>query len=254
MKILKSIAVAFSMYSKIPMPRFEWASSDMKYHLIFFPWIGAVIAGLEFLFKMFADAFALPKLVFTLIAVAIPLIVTGGFHLDGYMDTSDALSSYQSREKRLEILKDPHIGAFSVIRLCTYGLVLIAAVYSMDNRAFYAWICMFFVARAVSGICVIRYKKAKTSGLLKTEADTAADKIVVILLGIQTVVVAIIAGVLFSYTWDACLAALVVAILYYVYTAYTKFGGITGDLAGWFLCIAELWSGVAVALFTIIFR
>ena len=254
MKILKSIAVAFSMYSKIPMPRFEWASSDMKYHLIFFPWIGAVIAGIEVLLKIFADAFGLPKLVFTLVAIAIPLIVTGGFHLDGYMDTEDALSSYQSREKRLEILKDPHIGAFSVIRLCTYGLVLIAAVYSMDNRAFYVWICMFFVARAVSGICVIRYKKAKTNGLLKTEADTAADKIVVFVLAIQIVIVAIIAGILFSYTWDVCLAALVVAILYYAYTSYTKFGGITGDLAGWFLCIAELWSAVAVALFTIILR
>ena len=48
MKILKSIAVAFSMYSRIPMPRFEWGSEDMKYHLIFFPFIGVVIGALEY--------------------------------------------------------------------------------------------------------------------------------------------------------------------------------------------------------------
>ena len=46
-KIAKAIGVAFSMYSKIPMPHFVWASEDMRYHLLFFPWIGAVIGGLE---------------------------------------------------------------------------------------------------------------------------------------------------------------------------------------------------------------
>ena len=37
-----------------------------------------------------------------------------------YADTCDALSSYGDREKKLEILKDPHCGAFAVIRLCSY--------------------------------------------------------------------------------------------------------------------------------------
>ena len=49
-----------------------------------------------------------------------PVAVTGGIHLDGYADTSDALSSYGDREKKLEILKDSHCGAFAVIRLCSY--------------------------------------------------------------------------------------------------------------------------------------
>ena len=101
MKILKSIAVAFSMYSKIPMPRFNWASDDMKYHLIFFPWIGAVIGGIEYLWLLFSEKYQIEHIVFTLIALAIPLIITGGFHLDGYMDTSDALSSYQEKENAI---------------------------------------------------------------------------------------------------------------------------------------------------------
>ena len=36
----------------------------------------------------------------------VPVAITGGIHLDGYADTSDALSSYGDREKKLEILKD----------------------------------------------------------------------------------------------------------------------------------------------------
>ena len=42
MHILKSIIIAFSMYSKIPMPQFEWKEEDMKHVLCFFPWIGIV--------------------------------------------------------------------------------------------------------------------------------------------------------------------------------------------------------------------
>ena len=52
-----------------------------------------------------------------------PLLVTGGFHVDGFLDTCDALHSYQSMEKKQEILKDPHIGAFAVLSLLTAVLL-----------------------------------------------------------------------------------------------------------------------------------
>lgn len=40
----------------------------------------------------------------------LPLIVSGGIHLDGLVDTADALYSRRETEKKLEILKDPHVG------------------------------------------------------------------------------------------------------------------------------------------------
>ena len=45
------------------------------------------------------------------------MAVTGGFHIDGFMDTMDAFHSYKPREEKLAILKDSHIGAFAVIML-----------------------------------------------------------------------------------------------------------------------------------------
>ena len=39
------------MYSKIPMPQFKWNDDDMKYMLVFFPWIGAVIGLLLMLWR-----------------------------------------------------------------------------------------------------------------------------------------------------------------------------------------------------------
>ena len=49
------------------------------------------------------------------ILTVIPVFVTGGIHVDGLLDTSDALSSWQERTRRLEILKDSHAGAFAII-------------------------------------------------------------------------------------------------------------------------------------------
>ena len=53
--------------------------------------------------------------------------MTGGIHLDGFMDTKDALNSYGSREEKLRILKDSRVGAFAVIRLALYLLIFLAA-------------------------------------------------------------------------------------------------------------------------------
>ena len=48
------------------------------------------------------------------------------------------------------------------------------------------------------------------------------------------------------------LFALALALIYYIYIAYSKFGGITGDLAGWFVCNAEVMMAIAVAVLSII--
>ena len=117
MKLLKALVISFSMYSGIPMPQFEWKEEDMKYMLCFFPWIGAVIGLGIVLWSMLCKQAELGMLCYTMGGAAIPLLITGGFHVDGFMDTMDAFHSYQPKEKKLEILKDSHIGAFSVIML-----------------------------------------------------------------------------------------------------------------------------------------
>lgn len=251
MKILKSIAVAFSMYSRIPMPHFTWAGDDMKYHLIFFPWIGIVIGGIEYLWLFICEKFGIERAAFGLIAVAIPLIVTGGFHVDGFMDTSDALSSWQDKDKRLEILKDPHIGAFAVIKLLTAVLILLAAIIMMDKKNFIFWIISFFTARILSGISVVKFKNAKKDGLLNTESKTANEKTVFICLIIEL----ILAGAFMICLSPAiaichfiCMACLFV---YYRWMSLDKFGGITGDLAGWFVTVSEVVAAVAGVFLTI---
>ena len=112
MIVLQTMAVAFAMFSALPVPQFTWNSKNMRYALCAFPLIGGVIGALWSL----CGALPLPDMIRAGGFCLIPVLVTGGIHLDGYADTSDALSSYGNREKKLEILKDPRCGAFAVIR------------------------------------------------------------------------------------------------------------------------------------------
>ena len=114
MHLIKGFAIAFSIYSKIPVPQFQWEEEDMKYMMCFFPWIGAVIGGGVYGWNWVCHRFMIGDLCRAFVTAAIPLVVTGGFHVDGFMDTMDAFHSYQSKERKLEILKDSHIGAYGV--------------------------------------------------------------------------------------------------------------------------------------------
>ena len=134
MKLLKAMVIAFSIYSKIPVPQFEWKEEDMEYMMCFFPWIGGVIGLFFYGWTVLCEKLAIGNVCYALIGAAIPLMISGGFHVDGYMDTMDAFHSYQSREKKLEILKDSHIGAFAAIMLALYYMIDIAAISEIHTQ------------------------------------------------------------------------------------------------------------------------
>lgn len=253
MKIFKAIAIAFSTYSKIPMPIFEWKDEDMRYSMCFFPWVGAVIGGLVWLWFRLSVWLGLSTLTYVLIAAVIPLLVTGGIHVDGYMDTMDAFHSYQPRERKLEILKDSHIGAFSVIMLVVFGLIYVGGFAQIvDSRALMVFCCGFFLARCLSGIGVVSLPSAKTEGMLYQFASSAHERIVKIVLYVQ---LGLCAGLMLYFSWKSALAVLFAAFssyAYYCYRSKKELGGITGDTAGYFVTVCEGAMVVAAAAVSII--
>ena len=99
-------------------------------------------------------------------------------------------------------------------------------------------VIVYTIAGALSGLAVAAFPMAKNTGLAHTFA-TAADKTVVrrvlaVLAAVLCVGMAALGG------WALVLAALAVLWRYYA-VSRKQFGGITGDLAGWFLQKAELW-------------
>ena len=249
MRIIKSCIVAFSMYSKIPMPQFEWKEEDMQYMLCFFPWVGAVIGVCLYLWNRFCAAFQVGRIAYVLFAVAIPILVTGGFHVDGFMDTMDAFHSYQPRERKLEILKDSHIGAFAVIMLAACGLIYVGAFSEIYDTKALLIVCIGFTfARCLSGIGVVTLPSARGDGMLFEAASHAQGRIVKSALYAQGVIC--MAG-MFWISWKIGIAVVVAAFVsyyYYEYRSKKEFGGITGDTAGYFVVICETAMVVAAAI------
>ena len=242
MIVLQTIAVAFAMFSAIPVPQFDWNEKNMRYAMCAFPLIGAVCGALWYL----CGALPLPALVRAGGFCLIPVWVTGGIHLDGYADTCDALSSYGDREKKLEILKDPHCGAFAVIRLCSYFAAYFGLCGSVrfTPRVGLCWTLALVLERALSGFAVAAFPLAKDTGLAHTFASAADRKavrsVLLVLVGLLCVALVLLGG------GALVLAALLVFWRYRV-VSDRQFGGITGDLAGWFLQKAELWMLAALA-------
>ena len=115
MKLVENLIVALSMYSKIPMPHVEWTKENMRYALCLVPGVGVAVGAVVRLWYDISVLLSVGVLFRTAILVLIPVLITGGIHLDGLLDTADALSSWQTRERRLEILKDSHAGALAII-------------------------------------------------------------------------------------------------------------------------------------------
>ena len=78
MKLIRNIAVAFSLYSQIPMPIFKWEDDDMKHNLVFLPWIGAVIGGLYFGIVKIFGLVDLPMIAQIAVFSLIPLLIFSG--------------------------------------------------------------------------------------------------------------------------------------------------------------------------------
>lgn len=263
MKIIKSFFIALSIYSKIPVPQFDWKEEEMKYSLCFFPIVGALIGLLIYGWTRAYGSFINGSdILYICVAVAIPLVITGGFHVDGFMDTMDALHSYQSREKKLEILKDPHIGAFSVICLAILGLIYMGA-FSMiggtytnvvgDSSDLKIMCISFFLSRVLSALAATSFKSAKSEGMLHTFSSTAEGLSVKIIL-----IAELVAGVVFMLFQSlifggAAIATMCIVTIFYFFKAKKEFGGITGDTEGYFVCILECATSVMLALMSMLF-
>lgn len=248
MQVLKPLWIAFSMYSRIPVPRFQWKEEDMKYVFCFFPWIGGVIGGCIYLWNRICVFYGIGTMCRTAAAAALPLFITGGFHVDGFMDTMDALRSYQPRERKLEILKDSHIGAFAVIMLAAYGLVYVGAFSEIQDDRLLKIACGgFFLSRCLSGIGAVSFPLAKKDGMLYAFADKSHKRIVKGVLYLEGAVCvgfmlacSLAAGILVS-------AAAFLVLVFYYRRCRKELGGITGDTAGYFVLVCEVSMAVTAA-------
>ena len=239
---MKSVIIAFAMYSKLPMPRVDWEQKSLSWALCWFPLVGLFIGAALWLWLALAHWLGFGDIFTAAFALLLPIALSGGIHLDGFCDTCDALSSHQSREKKLEILKDSHTGAFAIICCGLYLLVFFAAWCQVEAAGRTALVLGLgpVLSRSLSGLFAVTQPNARGTGLLATftgPMDAAKARVV---LAVWAIAAAAAMVFLSPWTGVGVLAGAALACVYYVATAKRQFGGVTGDLAGFFLQLCEL--------------
>ena len=226
--VWNSFKAAFAMFSKIPTPMVDWNKENMKYMMCFFPFVGTAIGILIWLVGCVLGSHAQMEPFFlAVILTVIPVFVTGGIHVDGLLDTSDALSSWQERTRRLEILKDSHAGAFAIITACVYFILWLGAWSQLLGDH--------------DGICIMSIGFMMSRCLSVAEFSRNASEIVA-----RNVLIVMLAALAVLMIWinpvKGALAAVTALLVFWWYhhMAMKYFGGTTGDLSGFFLCICEV--------------
>ncbi|MEG1894723.1 MAG: adenosylcobinamide-GDP ribazoletransferase, partial [Oscillospiraceae bacterium] len=156
-------------------------------------------------------------------------------------------------ERRLQILKDSHAGAFAVIKCGMYYLLCFAAFTQLSYDGIMILSLGYVLSRALSGLSIMNFKSARSDGLAATFKGTAHKKVVNIVLCAIAIYGCV--GMVFI-NWRLGLVAILcaaIAVLYYYYFSNKEFGGVTGDLAGYFLQLCELYMAYGIIIMNGVF-
>lgn len=252
MRIVNAFLLCISMFTRIPVPETGWTAENRKNALLFLPIVGALIGLLLILFSLIARALSFGAALTGAGYALLPLLVTGGIHLDGFADTVDALSSHQPADKKRAILKDPHVGAFGVIYTAAYLVCYFAACTELPASALSALILLFILtlSRALGGIAVSAFPNAEKTGLAASFSLAADQKTTV---GVLAAIAVFCAAFLIGLSALSGLAAVcaAAACLFLVHRiAERDFSGMSGDIAGYLISISELFMLLAYVVFS----
>lgn len=248
-KLLKAFCMSFSMFCAIPTPfAHVWEDSVRSLMLVVFPFVGTVIGAIWAGAGVLMRYFGCPHLFAAAILTLLPYWLSGGIHLDGFMDCCDAVFSRRPLEKKREILKDSHVGSFAVMSLSMLLLIGFAAFASFDGSE-NLWI-LVLVATASRACSAIGVSTLRPMG----HSEYAGNFQKCISKG-NIITLALILAFCFAIGWFAfglcgIVTVLATALGYVAFTAYTfrELDGFSGDVTGLGTTMAELCGVISMML------
>ena len=181
--------------------------------------IGLVLVAANFLLHLF-----FPALVAAALLIALWAALTGALHLDGFTDACDGLFAATTRERRLEILRDVHLGAFGAVGLILLLLTQVAAVSSLQS---FAPIVLAPVLGRWAMVHAAAYPLARREGMAVVFSAGLTRRELLI----ATCFAALVAAIFGAFGLAALVAAFVVATVIARF-AVARLGGLTGDIYG----------------------
>lgn len=242
------------MFTNLPFLKNVWQEDAAVYVLRLLPLTGLLLGYLWWLLYRALLLLSLPLPLTAVLLALFPWFASGFLHLDGFMDTSDALLSRRDRAEQLRILKDPHTGAFAVISLaCLFSFQLAAAFVCLQSPLpiwLFFWIP--FTSRLLTAIALLRCPALPSSSLaafFQKGNGAKQANLLLLLFG---------ASLILAYLQGGPLALLLLLLQTFFFllplqNAVRQLGGISGDLSGYALTFCETGAFFGFACLTHLF-
>ncbi|SDW25177.1 adenosylcobinamide-GDP ribazoletransferase [Paenibacillus sp. CF384] len=140
---LQALGTALQLLTRIPVPVvIPFTPQMLARSVIYYPLVGAIIGGIV------AGAAALlhgvvPAMPAAVIVLIVWIMLSGGLHMDGLMDTADGVLSHRSRERMLEIMKDSRVGAMGVLAAVLVLLFKFSSLAAIMDESELQWRIFF---------------------------------------------------------------------------------------------------------------
>ncbi|MBQ8509467.1 MAG: adenosylcobinamide-GDP ribazoletransferase [Clostridia bacterium] len=243
-KYFRACMMSMTMFCAIPCPYHKWDDEARPLMTLFLPVVGAWIGILWTLAAYVIRWLGLPVLVGAAILCAYPFLVTGGIHMDGYLDVTDAVKSWRDLDERRRILKDPNVGSFAVIA----GILLIMAQFALfasvkDTANLFTLTLIPIVSRTVAGLYVTMLRPLGTSEYAGTYRQGVKKSHIVVFAATLVCVTAL--GFLLLGKYGFASLAVIAGYLFHLRRAFKSLDGMSGDISGYALTFGEV-CGIAV--------
>ena len=235
---LYALGMCQSMFCALPFPWHGWEEKARDRMLMCLPLIGLEIGLIWWGLGWLCDWIGLPQAIRALVLCAAPYLLTGFMHLDGLMDVTDAVRSYRSLERRREILKDSHVGSFSVIGVVLVILAQFALCLSLKpGRALRGLVLIPVVSRCCSVLAIQLLPPMESSQYANRESHGALPLVMLLL--------AIGWGFWMQPEFGPALLGCAAGYALALFRAFRSLKGMNGDISGYCLTLGEL-AGLAV--------
>jgi adenosylcobinamide-GDP ribazoletransferase len=198
--------------------------------------LGAILVVLDWGLRwLFPEGVAAALLLVAWVAL------TGALHLDGFIDCCDGLLAPVSRERRLEILRDVHAGAFGIVGVVLLLLTKYATLVALpEGIRLPALLFVPTLARWCMTGAVLLYPYARSGSGLGQKAKTGAGRSQLAIATITALLACALAG-LAGLGWTALLLLVLTAIASFLVAHWiqSRLGGLTGDAYGAICELAE---------------
>ena len=231
---MRSLRNAFGLMTTLPftLPN-DWSAGDSGRASVWYPLVGLVIGALTWL-AWKGSMWFFPPLVAGMLTLLAWVALTGGLHLDGLADCCDGLLASASVERRLEIMKDPHLGAFGVIGLITVLLLKGATLVTLTPATSFG----ILLAASLARWCILPaglLPLARPSGM-GADFSSGLQRSFIYIGAVWPMGLALVLGTRGGLSLLAGLAAAALVL----WLAKSRIGGVTGDVFGMIVEVVEI--------------